>query len=86
MGETVAYLRATVAYDGTDFCGFQVQATGRTVQGELEAALAQIVWLETGSPDLAAQLTSTYWAGRLHEFPHICSVVAGILIPMLYAA
>lgn len=46
-------LRATVAYDGTDFAGFQVQraraakravrGTLRTVQGTLEDALAQIL-------------------------------------------
>ncbi len=36
------YLRATVAYDGTDFLGFQWQADGRTVQGVIEAALQQI--------------------------------------------
>jgi tRNA pseudouridine38-40 synthase len=42
MDEAVAYLRATVAYDGTEFAGFQVQARERTVQGELEAALARI--------------------------------------------
>jgi tRNA pseudouridine38-40 synthase len=36
------FLRATVAYDGTDFCGFQVQAAQRTVQGDLEAALAAV--------------------------------------------
>lgn len=35
-------LRATVAYDGTDFNGYQAQANQRTVQDTIEAALTQI--------------------------------------------
>src|SRR5690349_24866992 len=35
--------RATVEYDGTEFAGFQLQPGARTVQGELEAALARLI-------------------------------------------
>ena len=36
-------VKGIVAYDGTDFVGFQRQATGRTVQGVLESALESII-------------------------------------------
>lgn len=36
-------VRATVEYDGAGFAGFQRQAAARTVQQELEAALASVV-------------------------------------------
>jgi tRNA pseudouridine38-40 synthase len=35
-------LRLTLAYDGTDFLGWQIQAEGRTVQGEVMAALERM--------------------------------------------
>ncbi len=34
--------RATVEYDGTDYCGFQIQVNHPTIQGELERALRRV--------------------------------------------
>ena len=31
-------IRLTVAYDGTDYCGWQVQNNGATIEGELNTA------------------------------------------------
>ena len=34
--------KATIAYDGTDYSGFQIQPNGRTIQGKIEAVLKKI--------------------------------------------
>jgi len=36
-------IKATIAYDGTDFAGWQVQPDRRTIQGELKAAIERVV-------------------------------------------
>lgn len=38
----MANIRLTLAYDGTDYVGWQVQPRGRTVQAEVEAAITAI--------------------------------------------
>jgi len=40
-------LMAIVEYDGSEYVGFQVQNSGRTIQGEIERALAEITQHET---------------------------------------
>lgn len=43
---SVRYYRATVAYDGTDYFGWQWQRDQPTIQGELERALKQVTTQE----------------------------------------
>ena len=41
-GVATGNYRAVIAYDGTEYSGFQVQADQRTIQGELERALQRL--------------------------------------------
>lgn len=61
-------LRLVVAYDGTDFAGWQRQAHQRTVQGELEQVLAAI----EGAPVQVAG------AGRTDSGVHAAAQVASV--------
>ena len=64
----MARYRAVVEYDGTDLFGFQRQAAGRTVQGELEAALGRVGW--AGQSVLGAGRTDSgvHAAGQVIAF------------------
>ena len=53
----MARYQAVIEYDGTEFVGFQRQAAGRTVQGELEGALSRVGW--SGRAVLGAGRTDT---------------------------
>jgi len=67
----VATYRLTIAYDGGPFAGWAAQPGRRTVQGELEAALARIL----GEP---APLTV---AGRTDAGVHARGQVASVELP-----
>ncbi len=68
-------LKATVQYDGTDFCGFQRQKNGRTVQEVLESGLGALL----GHP------VTVRAAGRtdmgVHARGQVISFVTGSPIP-----
>lgn len=61
-------IKLTVSYDGTDYVGWQRQARGRSIQGELERALAEI----EGRP------VAVVGAGRTDAGVHALGQVAGI--------
>lgn len=62
--------KLTVQYDGTDFCGWQVQPQGRTVQGVIEDALAQ----------LNRKPTRVAAAGRTDAGVHASGQVVGVTL------
>jgi tRNA pseudouridine38-40 synthase len=70
----VALYRVTLAYDGSDFVGWQRQreGAGRTVQGELEAALARFCG---GAP------VAVSGAGRTDAGVHALGQVASFELP-----
>jgi tRNA pseudouridine38-40 synthase len=65
------HLKLSIQYDGTDFVGSQLQAKGRTVQGELEEALTRL----GGEPVRVAL------AGRTDSGVHAWAQVASLDFP-----
>lgn len=63
--------RLDIQYDGTDFCGWQVQGKGeRTVQGELTRVLS----------DLEGRSVTVYGAGRTDSGVHADGQVANVFL------
>lgn len=79
--------RAIVEYDGTDFVGYQLQARGRTVQGELERAIACVTRCEArvtgaGRTDAGVHATGQVIAFDVswrHETPDLLRALNAVL-------
>ncbi len=56
----MAHYQVIIAYDGTNFQGFQRQGSSRTVQAEIEAALHHLDW----------QGDAIFYAGRTDSGVH----------------
>jgi tRNA pseudouridine38-40 synthase len=82
--------RATVAYDGTGFAGFQKQANGRTVQEELEQAIGRVGEMPVtvtgaGRTDAGVHATGQVIAFELARWPHGTAKLQkaiNVLLPM----
>ncbi|HET7586214.1 MAG TPA: tRNA pseudouridine(38-40) synthase TruA [Gemmatimonadaceae bacterium] len=69
-------VQLVLQYDGSGFAGWQRQATGRTVQGELEAALAR----------LCSAHIPVIGAGRTDAGVHALGQAAGVRVPEAWTA
>ncbi len=72
--------RARCEYDGTDFAGFQLQPNARTVQGELEAALARLSGGERVVVDGAGRTDAgVHASGQVIAFTYRGGVTVAVL-------
>jgi tRNA pseudouridine38-40 synthase len=67
----VRTLKITLAYDGTDYVGWQRQAAGTSIQGLLEAAIARI----------EGDAVTVTGAGRTDAGVHALGQVASVTVP-----
>lgn len=74
-GSAPRSIRMTVAYDGTDFAGFQDQAGQRTVQGALEVALQQITGAPTRIQGAGRTDAGVHAIGQVVSFTTTCPMM-----------
>lgn len=74
MGKNMKRLKCVVAYDGTDFSGFQVQPDQITIQGEIEAALQRITGEQIQIAGSGRTDAGVHARGQVFHFDTSCSI------------
>lgn len=69
------YLKLTLAYDGSQYCGWQVQKNGRSIQAVLEAA-----WQQITGETLRITASGRTDAG-VHAIAQVCSLATDSKLP-----
>ena len=64
----MALYQVTIAYDGTDFYGYQRQKNHRSVQGEIENALKSLGWMERTITSSGRTDTGVHAVGQVISF------------------
>ncbi|MFN2212575.1 MAG: tRNA pseudouridine(38-40) synthase TruA [Anaerolineales bacterium] len=66
----MAHYKVILAYDGTDYQGFQRQAEGRTIQASVESALYKIGWKGTSINGAGRTDAGVHASGQVIGFEH----------------
>ena len=66
----MAHYKVILAYDGTEFLGFQRQAKGRTVQASVESALQTIGWSNSSITGAGRTDTGVHASGQVVGFEY----------------
>ena len=69
-------IKLTAAYDGTDFCGFQIQPDMRTVEGELNRALSELTGEEIYVTGASRTDSGVHAEGNVAVFDTVSTIPA----------